>query len=267
MKKTKYYTVKEGNEKGKKILLTDFMWQNKYNPPTKFVPATCAEDIFFRSSGVAQIFTNPKKKGEIVSEGTKTYLRNLWIQAVYNKRPDIGNNYTEKGLFNEQASIGILNELMDTQYVKNDEIHFKNEYITGCPDLISDVILDIKSSWNMNTYFKAVDSPVNKTYYYQLQAYMYLTGLTDSYLVYVLTSTPDFIVNDEIRRLGWSIGDTGEDDRFEALYQEIRENHSYEEIPIKERVCIKHFPRDEKVIEEFKERITVCRKFMDDNFF
>ena len=70
--------------KGKKILLTKFMWGNKASKPEIFIPAKSPEEILFRASSVGQIFANPKKKGELVSEGTKTFLGALWLKKVNN---------------------------------------------------------------------------------------------------------------------------------------------------------------------------------------
>ncbi len=65
----------------------------------------------------------------------------------------------------------------DTPDVSENEERITNEYITGVPDVNTDVLIDVKSSWDAFTFFEKVveDELKNKDYYYQLQGYMWLT--------------------------------------------------------------------------------------------
>lgn len=265
----RYYTIKEGENKGKKILLTPFMWKNKAIKDKPFVPAENADNILFRASSIAQIMVKPKNKGETIAEGTKTFLRDLWLEKSKNYRRLSSSKYTEKGLENEQEGVETLNRFTDSEYIKNDEVYLQNEWVCGSPDIISDCVLDIKCPYDAKTFHAAVDSKLNKTYYYQLQCYMFLLGLKDAYLCYILTDTPEEIVNDELRRIQWkeNILDTSTKE-WRKFEKEFRASHRYDKHwEDSEKICIKHFERDEEVIEEFKVRIKECRKYMNENFF
>lgn len=272
MKKPKdnNYIIKEGRDKGRKIYLSDFMWSNFAEKQKEFVPAKCAEEILFRASSIKQIFTNPKNKKDKVSAGTKTFLRKLWLEKTKNVTKIAESKYTKKGTTNEGLGVDMLNEATNSDYIQNDECYFENEWVCGTPDLIADCVLDIKCPFEATTYYAAVDEPLNKMYYYQLQAYMFLLGLDKAYLVYTLTNTPEVIVNDELRKIQWkeSVINTDSKDwlAFEAKF---RKSHRYEDDYwfAHEKITIKSFPRDEAVIEEFKVRIKDCRDYMNEHFF
>ena len=109
-----------------------------------------------------------------------------------------------------------------------------------------------------------VEDIPTKGYFYQLQAYMELTGLEDACLAYVLIDTPTQLVEDEKRRLSWKMGMIdSEDPEYLLAVEEIERNHSYSNIPIAKRIKEFHIKKDNQVIESMYSRIKECRTYLN----
>ena len=214
-----------------------------------------------RASQIGKIMTSPKTKGELLSKTAKTYIHELILREKYGINKEFSSRYTDKGNQVEDIAIAMANEVLDVGFIyKNDE-NFQNDWITGTPDVITDeILLDVKCSWDATTFpFFETEIPT-KDYFYQLQGYMWLTGKTESLLIYCLVDTPLEIVEDEIRRAHWKFHKLDED---LELRQEIECKHIFANIPMNKRIKIFEVKRDEKVIEQIKEKIEVARVYYD----
>jgi hypothetical protein len=214
-----------------------------------------------RASQIGKIMTSPKTKGELLSKTAKTYIHELILQEKYGIYKEFSSRYTDKGNQVEDIAIAMANEVLDVGFIyKNDE-NFQNDWITGTPDVITDeVLLDVKCSWDATTFpFFETEIPT-KDYFYQLQGYMWLTGKTESLLIYCLVDTPLEIVEDEIRRAHWKFHKLEED---LDLRQEIESKHIFGNIPMNKRIKIFEVKRDEKIIELIKEKIEVARVYYE----
>jgi hypothetical protein len=214
-----------------------------------------------RASQIGKIMTSPKTKGELLSKTAKTYIHELILREKYGINKEFSSRYTDKGNQVEDIAIAMANEVLEVGFIyKNDE-NFQNDWITGTPDVITDeILLDVKCSWDATTFpFFETEIPT-KDYFYQLQGYMWLTGKTESLLIYCLVDTPIEIVEDEIRRAHWKFHKLEED---LDLRQEIESKHIFGNIPLNKRIKIFEVKRDEKVIELIKEKIEVARVYYD----
>ena len=139
-----------------------------------------------RSSAIGKIMTNPKTKGESLSQTTKTYLQELAVQEVYNIRKEFSSRYTDKGNEVEELSIALCNDVLGLGFIYKNEEHYSNDWITGTPDVnTNEILLDVKSSWDATT-FPFFDTELkNKDYFYQLQGYMWLVGKPTRFYVIV----------------------------------------------------------------------------------
>jgi hypothetical protein len=215
-----------------------------------------------RSSAIGLIMTDGKAKGSGMGDTCKNYLKDLYREKKYGIRKEFTNKYVEKGLQVEERAIETYSLYKGGFYFKNDE-WFKNEFISGTPDIVSDnVVIDIKSSWSLFTFPFAGDK-LDKGYNYQLQSYMALTGLKEAVLAYVLVDTPIQIVEDEKRRLNWKMGliDSENPDYLEAC-EEIEKSHSFGHIPISERIVEFEIKRDDETIEAIYKRVSECRTYL-----
>lgn len=144
----------------------------------------------FRASQLGKLMTSSRTKGEALGQTAKTYIIEQAKQDFYGYRTQLMNKYVLKGLEQEQDSIDLLNGVRFQNYVKN-EHRAENDYLTGCCDIITeDSIIDIKSSWSLET-FPATTFELNdlSQYEWQGRAYMYLYDRPRFELCYVMVST------------------------------------------------------------------------------
>ena len=214
-----------------------------------------------RCSAIGKIMTNPKTKGETLSQTTKTYLQELAVQEVYGIRKEFSSRYTDKGNEVEELSIALCNDVLNLGFIYKNEEHYSNEWVSGTPDVnTNEILLDVKSSWDATT-FPFFDTELkNKDYFYQLQGYMWLTGKEESLLCYCLIDTPLQIVEDEIRREHWKASLIEESLDLRAF---VQSKHTFGHIPKEKRVKTFIIQKDDVVIESIKTRIEECREYYD----
>lgn len=212
--------------------------------------------------------TEPQKKSETISETTKAYLVEVFVNEKYGRKSNLTNKYVTKGLEVEEDSLTIYSRFKKEIFFKNEE-WLKNEFISGTPDIICDTkVIDIKSSWDIFTFFKNNGGKLNKDYYWQLQCYMALTKKNDSTLAYCLTNTPDMLIQDEKRKLMYKMGvidDVNED--FQKACAELDKLMTYDDIPLKEKVVEIDIQRNDIDIKRLYERVELCRDYMNTELF
>ncbi len=215
-----------------------------------------------RCSAIGKIMTSPKSKGEVLSQTTKTYLHELAIEEVYGIRKEFNSRYTDKGNEVEDLSIELCNDVLDIGFIYKNEEHFSNDWITGTPDVnTKEILLDVKSSYDATTFPFFDLELTNKMYLYQMHGYMWLTGKEESLLCYCLIDTPLQIVEDEIRREHWKASLIEESLDLRAF---VQSKHTFAHIPKEKRLKVFKIAKDEKVIEDIKTRIELCREYYND---
>lgn len=233
------------------------------------------DKTLFRASSAGYLMVDPKNKSDKeagnLSESAKTHLIDVYVSNKYGRQTDIQNKYIQKGLMVEEDSITIYSRVKKRFYKKNEE-HLKNDFIMGTPDLYTgesihqaDDITDIKSSYDIFTFFRNITKGVPDLYYWQLQCYMALSGAKTSTLAYCLTDTPEVILNDEKRRLMWKMGvATEENTDFIEACAELDKLLTYEDIPIKERVLEFKIDRNDEDITRLYARIKKAREYLNE---
>ena len=214
--------------------------------------------MIVRCSAIGKIMTSPRSKGEVLSQTTKSYIKELVLEHKYGIRKEINSRYLDKGNMVENESIELTEKVLDLDLIVKNESYFENDFICGTPDIImGDTIIDVKSSWSAHTFPFFLDEELpNKDYYYQLQGYMALTGATKGMVVYCLINTPEEIVLDEIRRTSWSRHELDVTEETEA---EVRQQHEFDHIPEVNRVKAYHIERNEDVIQAIYDRVNECK--------
>lgn len=216
----------------------------------------------FRASQIGKLMSNPRTKGETLSQTAKSYIQELALDNLYGIKKEINSRYLDKGLIVEDQSIQLASQVLDLEFVvKNDE-YFENDWIKGTPDVVgSNFILDVKSSWTGSTFpFFETECP-NKDYFYQLMSYLWLTGKDTAILAYCLVDTPEDIVLDEIRRTSWQ---KKELEISEATENDVRSQHEFSHIPTERRVKAFLIEKDEQVIESIKEKVEQARVYYNE---
>lgn len=236
----------------------------------------------FRCSSLGKLMTNPPgvkeydkvDNWEKLSETTKSYLAEIYLQEKYGRKKDILNKYIEKGLGVEEDSITLYSLVTKTLFFKNED-RLENDFISGTPDIFTgesvrnaDEIIDIKSSWDVFTFFATMTKPLNKDYNFQLHGYCALSGAKVAKLVYCLVDTPDQLINDEKRRTGWKMGLTTEDMDINPVYKQACDyldvSMKFSDIPQSERYIENTIKFDPELIKSVYKRIILCRQFLNE---
>jgi hypothetical protein len=190
-------------------------------------------------SSLGKLMIESRTKSEVLSETTKTYIRALAKQDFYGYNVDLNNKYINKGNLQENDSIALFNSVMFSNYSKNTE-RVNNEWLTGEADIVlDDQIVDIKTSWSLETFPATPEEGINKLYEWQLRAYMMLYNKNYASLVYCMVSTHPSLLNE------W----------------ENLSLHQVDHIAPEKRITTLLFTRDLELEEEIKVRLHDCTEY------
>ena len=146
-------------------------------------------------SSLGKLMTTPKSKTENLSQGAKTYIRQVAKQDFFGYRVELDNKYINKGKDQEQDSIDLLNSVRFTNYKKND-VRIADGYLTGeCDILADDRVIDIKTSWNLETWPATPGEAHDNDYEWQGRAYLMLYEREIFELVFCMVTTKDEFLN------------------------------------------------------------------------
>ena len=152
--------------------------------------------MLIRCSSLPKIMTSPRTKGEVLSETAKSEIIKIAKEDYYGYSSQITNKYVEKGIEVEDISIELLNTIKFADYKKNTE-RLTNDFLTGECDINykkNDEIIDVKSSWSLET-FPALPSDINiKDYEMQLRGYMMLYNRSKASVCYCMVTTPSGLI-------------------------------------------------------------------------
>lgn len=210
----------------------------------------------FRCSGLRHLMTNGRKKDELFGDTTKTYLRDIFIKETYGRDRSYltKSKYTDKGTMVESDSLDLIEAATGEKHFKNLK-SLENDFIKGTPDVIlSDKIIDIKSSWDIWTFASVDEKRAKADYYYQLLGYMWLTGTKTSELTYCLNNTPEMLIADEMCRLSFKIG--------EENTEQYRVNFVFDDIDPKVKIKTFRFDFNELLVDEIKARVLAARDYL-----
>lgn len=157
-------------------------------------------EIAFRASSIHRLMTEPKTKSEgPLSVGAKTYVRELAQQAIFGVEFTFSSKETEKGIEVEPESLALLNRVRGLSLAKNTERRTRDG-LTGEPDAVDmarGVGHDLKSSWSVKTFPGWVRDCEDKTYEWQMRAYMALWDIDKWEVNYCLVDTPERLIGYE----------------------------------------------------------------------
>jgi len=160
------------------------------------------------------------------------YVEEWLKEQIYGVRKEFTSKYTDKGNANEDIAIDMAaTAINEPMLLKNDE-WFENDYIHGTPDVVlPKMIIDVKCSWDAFSFPLFQKDLPNKDYYWQLQAYMWLTGKTKGKVIYCLTETD-------------------------------HDNPQYKGVPNDKKIKAFDVAYDEAAIEKIKERVNECNEYL-----
>lgn len=203
-----------------------------------------------------------KKENPSLPQGLKTYVEDWYKNQLYKKRrPQFITKEIHKGLAKEDEAIEYAADVLGLGMVFKNEERFENEYCIGTPDIIPrPIVADIKCSFDHITFPLLHTVLPNSDYFYQLQCYMWLTGLEDSMLIYVLMDAPEEIVNS----YAWNLlKESDETELTEEVWESAQNALNYSHYPDRLRLKTFKIKRCEKTINEIKNRVELCRGYLE----
>lgn len=199
-----------------------------------------------------------------MTEGNKTYLGDLFSGAINNTRKQVSSKYFEKGLFEEETGITLLNEtLYKGKLLTKNKERRNNGWIQGECDCIKDgIVYDVKNAWDIFTFEK---STLSHEYKWQLKCYMWLWDVTDARLFYCLNNTPDHIFESEARKMFYAGNYISEESpEYIEDYNELKKHHIHDNKPLEERFKIWDVKLEEGDIEAMQLAINNARNYLCD---
>jgi hypothetical protein len=198
---------------------------------------------------------NPQLSGTV-----KGYCRDWLKSIIYGRRIEFTSKYTEKGLIMEDESIDFLSEQLGLGLLFKNEQKFEDEFMTGETDInFPDYVFDVKNSWSWETFPLLEMQIPNPIYYWQLQGYMHLTDKDHAKLIYVLSDTPQHLIEREAKNYCFYNG-YGELDM--DIYNDFHKKLTYQDVPAELKIKIFEFDRNDEDIARIKMRVKECREYI-----
>ena len=226
-------------------------------------------ETLIRASSVGYLMTEPVAKADkeagVLSKTAQKHLIEVYIAEKYGRKRDIQTKQMKKGIEAEQDSIDLLSMYLKLPFSKNEE-RFKNDFITGLPDIINgDTIIDIKSSYDLWTFLGNIPDKLDNLYYWQMQSYMWLTGTRKATIAYCLVNTPESIIQQEKYYLLKKIDVISEESpEFIKEAMKIEFNMTFDDISINERILTFNVSRSEDDILRIENKVLKARTFLQE---
>lgn len=217
-----------------------------------------------RCSAIGEIMTEPRKKTDTLSKTAESYI-DRWIkEQVYGRKYQFSSKYTNKGIIMEDSAIDFIAEMLGFGFLIKNEEYFENEYLTGTPDILPkrhDLVIDVKNSWSWESFPLLETEVPNRDYFWQLQGYMALTGINHAELIYVLSDTPEHLIEREARR--WCF-DNGYEELDSEVYERIFAEMTYPDIKSELKIKVFDIERDDNAISLIYEKVMNCRDYINE---
>jgi hypothetical protein len=226
-------------------------------------------ETLIRASSVGYLMTEPVTKADkeagVLSKTAQKHLIEVYIAEKYGRKRDIQTKQMKKGIEAEQDSIDLLSMYLKLPFSKNEE-RFKNDFITGLPDIINgDTIIDIKSSYDLWTFLGNIPDKLDNLYYWQMQSYMWLTGTRNATIAYCLVNTPESIIQQEKFYLLKKMDVISEESpEFIKEAMKIELNMTFDDISINERILTFNVNRSEDDILRIEHKVLKARTFLQE---
>jgi hypothetical protein len=145
----------------------------------------------WRASQMGKLMTTSRSKTDVLSQTAKSYINQIAKEDFFGYTSPLVNRYLEKGTNQELESIQLLNAVRFEDFKKND-VRQTNDFMTGECDIVTvSSIIDIKTSWSLDTFPELPEDIDAKDYEWQGRVYMYLYDKPEFELVYCMVSTWD----------------------------------------------------------------------------
>lgn len=217
------------------------------------------ENFKIRCSAIGQLMTNDRS-GKNMGKTAYSYIEQWVKEQLYNRRKEFYSKQTDKGLTVENDAIQFAAEQENWGMVFKNEQHFESEFLTGTPDVIlADKVIDIKSSWDCFT-FPLFENIIDKSYWWQLQGYMILTGKPKAELIYCLMDMPLHLLE---REFNYKRNELGLIELEPEQEEEIISKNTYSHLPAFLRIKKYEIEKDAEAEKAIIERVKIARGYIN----
>lgn len=199
--------------------------------------------------------TNARSKSEVLGDTAKSYVRDYWIERLYDRRKEFNSRFTDKGIEMESQSLSLL-WLKTGLELKINTSKFEDADIVGTPDiLINSEVWDIKNAYSCFSMPHGL--PLKPDYEWQMHGYMAITGATKAKVIYTLMNGTE----EMIKREAYSIAKTSEGLTWEDCIEHARQKLTYANLPDHLQIIEYEVKRDEAKIAAIRQRVAECREY------
>lgn len=219
------------------------------------------EEFKIRCSAIGKIMTNSRTKGEL-SKTAQGYCKDWLKGQIFKRQRHISTKYTEKGNIMEDNSIDFIAKMLGYGMLIKNEEHFSNDFMKGTPDILpgnTDIVIDAKNSWSHDTFPLFESKATTLDYYWQLQGYMHLTGRKKGVLAYVLSDTPDHLIEREAK---WYCIKNGYEAMDNDIFNEFYDRMNYSDIEDKYKIKVFESDYHPESIQAIEDRVWECRNYI-----
>lgn len=190
--------------------------RGKYTPAEKYEQAKEAwQKAFDKCAAIREKIqkakdlvaeTEASKDKPTHSATRRKYLKTMAIEIRHKRTKRMENKYVKKGRAVEPASVVAYGEFRGEEFEKNTERVY-NEYLTGETDIDEadneggvEVVTDIKSSYDIDSFEDNRDEDAKKANYGQLQGYCALKNAKRGRVANVLVDNDFTLIDDALKQ-------------------------------------------------------------------
>jgi len=228
-------------------LMADLNTMQKFNKDGETISANWKkknESLISAGKLESELFA--VKDNITLSEGAKTHLMDLYVSITTGRNTDIENKYLKKGNAVEEDSITLYSRIKKQMFIKNEE-RLSNKFIQGTPDTWigesvhnATFVPDMKSSWDLYTFYRTFTKPLSSLYFWQIVGYMWLTKAKKGSIAYCLVNTPKDFIDAEHKKMYYKMGQPAEGTKKFATFLEfcddIKKSMTYDDIDYRKRL-------------------------------
>lgn len=169
-----------------------------------------------------------------LSDTAKRFIEQMWLQNEKGYKNISSNRYTEKGLYNEDDEISLVEEVEGLFLIEKNDTRVTKGNITGEADVVTvingvKVIKDVKGSWDAMTF---MNGDLSSAYEWQGITYMYLYDADEFHLHYCLMDCPQHLFENEVWKLKNRFNIIDETaPEVEGLFAQLKRNLIYSDNP------------------------------------
>lgn len=201
-------------------------------------------------------------KGNPLTKTAMSYCKTWLKEQLYCRRYEFRSKYTDKGHIVEDESIDFIGDQLGLGFLIKNDKQFENDYFTGEPDIIPpniDLVIDAKNSWSWESFPILEEEIPTLDYYWQLQGYMSLTDRHHAKLVYVLSDTPQHLIEREARRYCY---DNGFEELDIDIYNKFLADMTYTDVSNNLKIKVFDIERSNEDIVLAKKKVIECREYI-----